>query len=99
MGKLFDEIAQFVGRQARWCEFRGFVVSDVIGKAGMAGARTQGDLRLAMTDQNDAHGGMILGCKLSLSSGPARVKQPEAQFRSFSLFGSLAQRKGPAPNK
>jgi len=63
----------------------------------MSGLWAERDMRLAMTDQNDAHDAIFPGCKLSLSGDPARVKQPEATFRPFSKSGHLPNEKARSP--
>jgi hypothetical protein len=50
-----------------------------------------------MTDQNDAHGGIFLGCKLSLSGDPAKAKLPAATFRTFSYLTHMPNEQALSP--
>jgi hypothetical protein len=50
-----------------------------------------------MTDQNDAHGGIFLGCKLSLSGGPAKAKEPAATFWTFLNSAHMPKEKALSP--
>jgi len=50
------QIAQFLGRQIGWGQSCLFIGIDIFGEAGMSGARTKRDVRLAVPDEQDTHG-------------------------------------------
>src|SRR5689334_12236901 len=55
------QFGQFPGRQAGGRQPRRLIIRNVAGKARMPGAGPKRDMRLAMTDQNNAHGGNMFG--------------------------------------
>jgi hypothetical protein len=53
------------------------------------GSGTRAGRRLAMTDQDDAHGGIFLDCKLSLFYGFAKLGQPEGEIENVQISAHL----------